>query len=73
MIIARPWMAWIAFVFAALLAVAGPAAADVIELSPGTGELALSSHVTYLHDTDGRDTVQDAWARIVKSKTQQLW
>ncbi|GHD69798.1 hypothetical protein GCM10007164_13320 [Luteimonas padinae] len=66
MIIARPWMAWIAFVFVALLAAAGPAAAaaDVIELSPGTGELALSPHVTYLHDTDGRDTVQDAWARV---------
>ncbi len=64
MIVARPWMAWIALVFAALLSAACSARAGVIELSPGTGELALSPHATFFHDADGRDTVRDAWARI---------
>ena len=48
---ARHWMACIVTVFALLLA--GPAAAGLVELQPGAGELALSPHVTYFHDTGG--------------------
>ncbi|MBJ6979488.1 diguanylate cyclase [Luteimonas sp. MC1895] len=64
MIGARPWMAWLTAFAVALLALGGPAVAGTIELAPGTGELALSPHVDYRHDTTGRDTVQDAWALV---------
>ena len=69
MIVARPWSSWLPGVLALLLAVAAPVTAaaapdaldGVLELAPGTGELALSPHVRYRHDTTGRDSVDDAW------------
>lgn len=62
MSVGRPWMAWI--ISALMLVLATPAVAGGIELRPGTGELALSPYVTYLHDTAGTDGVDDAWRRI---------
>src|SRR5690554_2795243 len=60
--VARPGMAWITAAFAVLLAM--PAAAGVIELPPGSGELALSPHVTYHHDADATHGVEDAWRHL---------
>lgn len=57
--------AWTACLFAVLACLAmGPAASAPIELTPGSGELPLSPHVTYHHDIDGRLTVDEAWDRI---------
>ena len=60
MIAGRPWPAFWAAVFALLLQVLAPASAGVVELAPGTGELTLSTHVTYRHDTSGDEPVEDA-------------
>src|SRR5690606_28707306 len=35
-----------------------------IELSAEPGEVALSPHVTYRHDTGGGDVVDDAWRQL---------
>ena len=64
MIDARPWMAWLTALVVALLASAGPAVAGTIVLPPGTGELALSPHVRYRHDTGGHETLDDAWRAL---------
>ena len=65
MSVARPWMPWMAWMMAALaMLLALPAAAAVIELSPATGELALSPHVTYHHDLEAAQGVDDAWRQL---------
>ena len=62
MIVEGRVVAWMAAMVAVLLAL--PVAAGTIELAPGTGELALSPHVTYRHDTSGRDSADDTWALV---------
>ncbi len=62
--IARPWLAWLVAACALLSWLAAPAGAATIELAPGTGELALSPHVSYRHDTSGTETVDQAWALV---------
>ena len=57
--VAKAWMAWLAAALAWLAT--GPAASAPIELTPGSGELALSPHVTYHHDTDAGLALDDAW------------
>lgn len=69
MILAKPWMAWMLAVLATLcatLSAAGPvhAAAAVVELPAGSGELPLSPYVSYHHDTAGTGTLDDAWREL---------
>ncbi|MGY0651394.1 sensor domain-containing diguanylate cyclase [Luteimonas sp. A537] len=47
-----------------LTASASASASSVIELSADTGEIALSPHVTYRHDTAATDTLADAWRAL---------
>ncbi len=67
MILAMPWTAWMLAVFAlasALSAAPVRAAAGAIELRADAGELQLSPHVSYRHDTAGTDSLEDAWRRL---------
>ncbi|MGY0612094.1 sensor domain-containing diguanylate cyclase [Luteimonas sp. A501] len=47
-----------------LTASASASASSVIELSADTGEIALSPHVTYRHDTAATDALADAWRAL---------
>ena len=68
MILAKAWKAWMLalLVGACALPATGTAhaAAGAVELGAGTGELPLSPHVSYRHDTAGSETFDDAWRQL---------